>query len=99
MPVIKTTPEADEDIFRIWQFIARDSPTNANKFIDKMNAVFERMAKMPLAARKRPELGLNIRSRPFNRYVIFYEPLPDGILILHVVHGARDIDSSLFEDN
>lgn len=29
-------------------------------------------------------------------YVIFYEPLPNGVAIVRVLHGARDV-SSQFE--
>jgi toxin ParE1/3/4 len=28
----------------------------------------------------------------FEKYLIFYLPLPDGIDVIRVVHGARDIE-------
>lgn len=97
MAVIKTTPQADEDILDIWEYIAQDSETRADRFIDDIKTTFQRLADLPLSARKRPELGENIRSRPHGNYVIFYEPLPDGILVLNVLWGGRDIDT-FFED-
>jgi plasmid stabilization system protein ParE len=33
----------------------------------------------------------------FGRYVVFYEPLPDGIDVVRVLHGSRDIDH-VFEE-
>jgi hypothetical protein len=36
------------------------------------------------------------RVKDFEKYLIFYQPLSDGIKILHVVHGARNFDL-LFE--
>lgn len=42
--------------------------------------------------RARPELATGVRSFPFGRYVIFYAPLDDGIDVVRVLHGARDID-------
>lgn len=30
---------------------------------------------------------------PFGRYVIFYEPLDDGIDVVRVLHSARDVDA------
>jgi plasmid stabilization system protein ParE len=29
----------------------------------------------------------------FNNYLIFYRAIPEGIEVLHVYHGARDIES------
>ena len=36
---------------------------------------------------------LRIRSLAFGRYVVFFEPLPDGIDVVRVLHGSRDIDA------
>ena len=47
----------------------------------------------------RPDLA-DIRSWPvggFEDYLIFYRPVPTGIDVLRVVHGARDI-AALFGD-
>lgn len=54
---------------------------------------------MGLAAddgRSREELAPGLRSLAFGRYVVFYMPLPDGIDVVRVLHGSRDIDA-LFE--
>jgi toxin ParE1/3/4 len=40
----------------------------------------------------------NVRSFPFGRYVIFYEPIEDGIDVVRVLHSARDIDAVFGED-
>jgi toxin ParE1/3/4 len=37
------------------------------------------------------------RVRGFERYLIFYRPTDDGIDVVRVLHGSRDIES-LFED-
>jgi len=31
--------------------------------------------------------------REFDRHLIFYLPLKDGIEVLRIVHGARDIEA------
>ena len=43
--------------------------------------------------RARDELAPDVRSFPFGRYVIFYMPLDDGIDVVRVLHGARDVDA------
>ena len=49
----------------------------------------------PLMGRSRDELAAGIRSVVFGRYTVFLEPLPDGIDIVQVLHGSRDIDKHL----
>ena len=34
-----------------------------------------------------------LRSFAFERYVIFYEPLVDGIALVRLLHSARDVDT------
>jgi toxin ParE1/3/4 len=49
-----------------------------------------------MLGRTREELAPELRSFPFGRYVIFYEVIPDGMAIVRVLHGARDL-GRLFE--
>jgi len=46
-----------------------------------------------MMGRARDELASGVRSFPFGRYVVFYAPLDDGIDIVRVLHGSRDIDA------
>ena len=47
----------------------------------------------------RDELAPGIRSFPFGRYLVFYLPISDGIDVVRVLHGARDVDKVFGEDN
>ena len=49
---------------------------------------------------KNPALaGLRVWSiRKFENYLIFYRPVPDGIEVVRVLHGSRDIDTILEGD-
>jgi toxin ParE1/3/4 len=40
---------------------------------------------------ERSDLATALRSWPLDNYLIFYKPLPDGIEVLRVLHGARDL--------
>jgi toxin ParE1/3/4 len=43
--------------------------------------------------------GLRVgRVEGFEKHLIFYRPGDDGVEIIRVLHGARDIDSVLDED-
>ena len=47
----------------------------------------------PLAGRERGELRKGLRSFPVGNYVVFYQPVADGIEIIRVMHGRQDIDA------
>ena len=49
-----------------------------------------------MMGRSREELVPKLRSFPVGNYVIFYQPISDGVEIVRVLHGSRDIES-LFE--
>jgi hypothetical protein len=34
----------------------------------------------------------SFRVKGFEKYLIFYGPIPGGIEVFHVLHGARDLD-------
>jgi toxin ParE1/3/4 len=51
------------------------------------------MAAQPMMGRSRDGLAPGMRSSPIGRYVVFYVPLDDGIDVVRVLHGARDIDA------
>lgn len=60
---------------------------------------FKTLAAQPDRGRKRDELGEDLRSFAVGRYIIFYRPLPDGVEIVRVLHGARDLDVIFHSDS
>jgi toxin ParE1/3/4 len=96
MPVVLRRPRAGADVSDIWEFIAEDSVERADAFVDRIDAKFQALAAQPLMGRERPELAPGLRSLAMERYVIFYQPVPEGVEIVRVLHGARDA-SAQFE--
>jgi toxin ParE1/3/4 len=92
-------PLALSDLSDIWSFIADDSERQADRFADTLEEKFALLATQPLMGRERSELGQTVRSLPFKRYVIFYRPITDGIEIVRVLHSARDVTPSDFDDD
>ena len=58
-----------------------------------LDAKFELLATHPEIGKARPELLTGIRSFPINSYVVFYRPIKDGVQILRVLNGSRDIEA------
>ena len=73
----------------------------AQRFLDAARTTFEALAGMPkagaLCAFQSPALR-RIRRWPvkgFENWLIFYQIRRNGIEIVHILHGARDIESLL----
>jgi toxin ParE1/3/4 len=96
--VILRRPRASADLSEIWEFIARDNIERADAFVDQVDEKFRALAAQPLMGRERKELGPGIRSIAMPPYVIFYEALPYGVVILRVLHGARDVMAQFEEE-
>ena len=94
MARVTRRPQAQADILEIWDYIAEDSLIDADRWVDRLDEKLILWATQPLMGRTRDELAAGIRSLAFGRYVVFFEPLPDGIDIVRVLHGSRDIDTN-----
>jgi toxin ParE1/3/4 len=88
--------DVEQDLADLSEFIARDSLQAAVRFLEAAEKAFELLAQMPeigsVWETHHPRLaGLRVWPiRGFEKYLIFYRPIPDGIEGFHVLHGARD---------
>jgi toxin ParE1/3/4 len=92
----RLTPEAANDLDEITDYIASDNPTAAARLIDAIQEKCQALAEIPGMGRGREELAPDLRSSVVGKYVIFFRPETDGVEIIRVVHGHRDIPN-LFE--
>ncbi|MBO9663851.1 type II toxin-antitoxin system RelE/ParE family toxin [Dokdonella sp.] len=82
---------AERDLEEIVDYIASDDPRRALSFLDELRGQCARIGDTPLAFPLRAELGAGIRSSLHGRYVIFFRMNKDRVLILRILHGARDL--------
>ncbi|MFZ0929867.1 MAG: type II toxin-antitoxin system RelE/ParE family toxin [Syntrophobacteraceae bacterium] len=99
MPVIIKLPRAKSDLVEIWDYIADDSEARADAFVDMIDQKLLALASNPGMGRSRNELAERLRSFAVGRYVIFYRPIPEGVEIVRVLHGSRDIDALFHPDD
>lgn len=95
MPRILIRPEAESDLDEIWWYIAQDHPNNADQFLDRIQDRFMALADFPHLGTSRDELKSGLRSQPVGNYLIFYFPLADGIDIVRILHGSREVGNLL----
>ena len=91
MPRVIRTPAAEADLWEIVLQIAPDNEAAAFRLVEAIDERFEVLSRFPLAGPARPELLPELRSFPVKNYLILYKPIDDGIEVMRVVHGARDL--------
>ena len=101
MPRLVYRATARRDIAEIAAWIERESQSRAvaETFIDKITDYCEHLATLStMIGRPRPELRPQYRSITFGSYVIFLRYGDDAgprshLYIIHILHGARDLDA------
>jgi toxin ParE1/3/4 len=91
MAHINRSDLAESDLLEIGRYIARDNIDAALRMLDRIDQKCKILAGNPLLGEGCPELGEDIRHFTVRPYVIIYRPLDDGIELVRVLHGARDI--------
>jgi toxin ParE1/3/4 len=92
----RVAPQAAADLDGIWYYIAKESGSIeiANHLIDSITDRFLVLASHPYLGRARDEdFGIGSRTFPVGDYVIVYCVENEGVLILRVAHGRRDIEA------
>lgn len=92
------TALAEQDLETIADYIAADNSTRALSFVRELRAQCQRIALNPPGYRLRPELGDGVRSCAHGHYVIFFEFVPEAVVIVRILHGARDLPAALSQD-
>jgi toxin ParE1/3/4 len=96
-------PQAYEDLEEIVGYIGTDNPDAGYRFLLAAQAAFHTLAAMPLLGTAREVRNARLGGMrtylvpQFRKYLVIYQATPEGVEILRVVHGARDLDR-LLED-
>jgi toxin ParE1/3/4 len=91
--------QAVTDLVQIAFHITLENEAAAARFLDAADETFQQLLRSPeLGAtgefRARHLKGIRRwRVNGFESFLVFYRPVDDGIEIVRVLHGARDIES------
>jgi len=97
MPRIRFAGSAESDLLEFWLTIAEENLVAADESLDIIQATVALLATQPEMGRSRPELANGLRSFPTRTpYIIFYLPEKEGLLVIRVLHHARDVDAEYF---
>ena len=84
-----------------WRFgpiIAQDSIEAANRLLDRFDRLFRLISTQPRLGKAVEELAPRLRFVPLGSYLVFYQPVDNGVQIVRLLHGARDITAEFFRE-
>jgi len=91
MSRVNITAPARQDLDSIWDYIAETSVENANRLIARIESQSALYASQPEMGASANHFRVGLRYFVVNQFVVFYRPEPDGILVVRVLHGSRDL--------
>jgi len=97
-PILRTR-ESRRDYDDIWYYIALRDVAAADRLILHFDATLQTLVTAPQIGRKADEFAANLRCFPVGNYLLFYRLIEEGIELIRVLHGARDITPEYFVAN
>ena len=89
---LRRSEKAIDDLAAIWDYIAADNLTAADRLVEELLVLFEKTADYPELGRAAEDVGEGVRLLARGSYLLIYRLLPqDNVVeLVRVVHGARD---------
>lgn len=99
------TPQAEEDLNEIVQYILENNIKAALRFVDDVEKTCTELTQMPDMGHIFDTYNLSLKdiriirvSKMYSNYLIFYRQTRKGIEVIRILHGARDLPA-LFVDS
>jgi toxin ParE1/3/4 len=85
--------EALNDLHGIWRYVYDKSKNVeiADRLIETIDETAVIYASRPELGIPRPEFDERLRCFPVGRYVVYYIAIENGIEVVQVIHGSRDL--------
>ena len=100
---LRKSGAAQKDLLDHFLYIGRNSKPAATRFLRAVDKACQFLVDFPkigsLWDSDNPALeGIRFWSiKKFEKYLIFYQPVSDGIYVLRIFHSAQDIENLLEE--
>lgn len=95
---VRQTARARADLLAIWRDVAADDPAAADRLFDRLEARVRILETFAEAGSARPDIAPDARMLVERPYLLLYRPVPGGVQVVRVLHGARHIDRVLFSE-
>ena len=92
------SPEAIRDLDEIADYFVARNVEADERFIDEFTKKCHYLTQFSLMGRSYSQLRPYLRGIPLQNYIIFYRIANDGIEIMRIIRGDRDLEA-FFEEN
>ena len=91
---IEWATSAQANLQELYDYISKDSPQNAERFITRLFDAIDYLADQPKLGRHVPEADncVDMRELIFHNYRIIYHLQAEYVYIVNVIHGSRDLE-------
>jgi toxin ParE1/3/4 len=95
MAKVLRTSLAEQDLFGIWTYVARDNVAAADRLLARIDEAFAMLLRNPELGERVDRFRPGLRAWSVVTYVIYYRPIDEGIEIYRVLHSARKAEDLL----
>jgi len=98
---VETTKVAEKDISTIYQYICRDNPMAAKKWIEEIERQINSLENFPKRCPvipEREEIGREYRHLIYGNYRTIFRIQSSKVIIMRVIHSARLLDLRILEE-
>lgn len=95
---VRFAAAAEGDLESIGDYVAKDDPERALALLAELRAACRNLAEFPRRFPQVPRYTKHeVRRCVHENYVIFYRMEIDAqVTVIHILHGARDLEAILF---
>lgn len=92
------SPEAIRDLDEISDYFAGRNIQAGERFVEAFQKKCRNLVSFPNIGRSYAKIKPSLRGIPLDGYIIFYRTIENGVEIVRVVSGYRDLET-LFSDS
>lgn len=93
------SPAAIADLDDITDYFAERNINAGEQLLDEFSKKYRYLTQFPLMGRSYSEIRPYLRGIPMKNYIVFYRVINDGIEIMRVIKGDRDLETIFEEDS
>lgn len=93
------SPEASQDLDEISDYFLSRSIKAGEQFVNAFEQKCRNLVKFPNMGRSYAEIEASLRGVPLDGYIILYRVIEDGVEIVRVVSGYRNLESLFSESD
>jgi toxin ParE1/3/4 len=88
---------ATQDLNDIADYFATYNVRAGEKFFQSFNQKCQQLVSFPNSGKRYEEISSNLKGISLSGYIIFYHTVDDGVKILRVISGRRDLPAIFTE--